>query len=115
MKRADANVLHPTAESFRQDVLDAELPVIVDFWAPWCQPCLMLKPEIQRIAADLAGRARVALVNIDEQPQLANALGVQSIPTVLVFKQGAVVDGWIGLASRAAMLERLNKHVASRG
>ncbi len=112
MKRDDANPLHPTADTFKRDVLDADLPVVVDFWAPWCQPCVMMKPGMQKLAADLAGRALVAFVNIDEQPELAEALGIRSIPTVIVFKDGSAVDGWVGMAPRAAMLQRLGEHLS---
>ena len=63
--------LHPTAETFDEEVLQSDVPVLVDFWAPWCPPCMMLKPELERLAADLGERAKIALINVEEEPELA--------------------------------------------
>lgn len=106
-----AAALHPTAETFDQEVLRSEQPVLVDFWAPWCPPCMMLKPEVERLAADLAGRAKVAFINVDEEPELAGMFGVSSIPALMIVKNGRRVDAWTGYAPRAAMLGRIEKHL----
>src|SRR5258705_1772978 len=84
--------------SFAADVLDAsmEVPVIVDFWAPWCGPCKQLGPLIERAVADANGAVRLVKVNIDENPEIAQQLRIQSIPTVYAFFQGQPVDGFMG-------------------
>ncbi|MCE7972790.1 MAG: thioredoxin [Leptolyngbya sp. PLA1] len=105
------NVLHPSLESFETDVMASSLPTLLDFWAPWCPPCLMLKPELERLAPELAGRANVAFVNVDEHPGLAEAFRVSSIPAVFVLKGGRVVDSWTGYQSRRSVLGRLQPHM----
>jgi thioredoxin 1 len=113
MHTAAANTLHPSASSFDAQVLKSPVPIIVDFWAPWCPPCRMLKPELERLAPELAGRASVAFINVDEHPQLAEAFKVSGIPAVFIVKSGRVVDSWTGFAPRAAILARLAPHIAA--
>jgi thioredoxin 1 len=103
--------LHPTAGTFQSEVLQSDQPVLVDFWAPWCPPCRMLKPELEKLATELDGRAKVAMVNVDEEPGLAEAFRVSSIPALFIVKNGRPVDGWTGYAPKAAMLERVQKHI----
>ena len=85
-----------TKENFEAEVLKSELPVLVDFWATWCGPCRMLAPIIQQIAEEKEGSVRVGKVNVDEEPELAAAFSVQSIPTVILFKGGEAVGVSIG-------------------
>ncbi len=106
-----APTLHPTTRSFAKEVLESDRPVLVDFWAPWCPPCRMLKPEVERLAAELEGRARVAFVNVDEEPQLAEMFGVTSIPALVIVKGGRPVDAWTGYAPRDAVRARVEKHL----
>ncbi|HVU63704.1 MAG TPA: thioredoxin domain-containing protein [Phycisphaerales bacterium] len=113
MNHTDSGTLHPTAATFKREVLESSLPVIVDFWAPWCPPCMMLKPEMQRLALELAGKAKVAFISVDEEPDLAGMFRISSIPTVMIFMKGKRVDGWTGAASRAAIVARLQKHLAN--
>jgi thioredoxin 1 len=92
-----------------------EVPVLVDFWAEWCPPCRMIAPSIDALAAAYSGRARVGKLNVDENPAVAQAFGVRSIPTLLVFKGGQLVDQQIGAVPPpriAAMLERHLEAVA---
>ena len=85
-----------TDQNFEQEVLRADMPVLVDFWASWCGPCRMLSPVIAEIAEEYAGKVKVGKVNVDEQPNLANRYGIASIPTVMLFKNGEVVSTSLG-------------------
>lgn len=93
--------------NFEQEVLASETPVLVDFWAPWCAPCRMLSPTVDTIAQEQAGRIKVGKVNIVEQPELAERFQVMSIPTLMVFKDGRLVDSTIGVQSKPAILRML--------
>ena len=83
-------------QNFEQEVLRADMPVLVDFWASWCGPCQMLAPVIAEIAEEYAGKMKVGKLNVDEQPNLANRYGIASIPTVMLFKNGEVVSTSLG-------------------
>ena len=93
--------------NFEQEVLASETPVLVDFWAPWCTPCRMLSPTVDTIAQEQAGRIKVGKVNIDEQPELAERFRVMSIPTLMVFKDGRLVDSTVGVQPKPAILRML--------
>lgn len=107
------NILHPTESDFRATVLESAAPTLVDFWAPWCPPCRMLKPELERLAGEVGGRVNFAFVNVDENPGLAEAFRVQGIPAVFIVKGGKVVDSWTGYVPRAAALARLTPHLTA--
>ena len=92
-----------TEANFRHEVLDNPQPVLVDFWAPWCGPCQVMAPVIDQLATEFAGRATVGKVNVDEQPALAQQYGIRSIPALLVFKQGHVVEQAVGITSKQVL------------
>lgn len=94
-----------TDDTFESDVLKAELPVLVDFWAEWCGPCKMIGPALEEIGAEYAGRVRVVKVNIDENPQTPNTYGVQGIPTLIMFKGGQPAAKKVGAAPKSQLKE----------
>ena len=97
-----------TEQNFEAEVLQSTQPVIVDFYADWCGPCKMIAPALDEIATELAGRVKVAKVNVDEQSALAQRYKVQSLPTLLYFQNGEVVNQVIGATSKKNILARLN-------
>ena len=98
--------------SFQADVLNAKEPVVVDFWAEWCGPCKMIAPALEEIATELAGKVKVAKLNIDENPELAAQFGVRSIPTLMIFKCGEVADIKVGALPKSALSHWIGGNVA---
>lgn len=101
------SMLHPTLRDFERQVIHATVPILVDFWAPWCPPCRSIGPELERAAEALAGRVRVATINVDEEPELAGAYGIQSIPALILFKDGDIAGAWVGFATAESIVKRV--------
>lgn len=99
------------AADFEKEVLQSDVPVLVDFWATWCRPCIAIGPSIEEIATEMEGKAKVYKVDVDANGELAGQFGVMSIPNLLVFKGGQVVDNMVGAGSKADIKALLEKHV----
>jgi thioredoxin 1 len=108
---AGSNVLTFTDANFKAEVLDSAQPVLVDFWAPWCGPCKMIAPAIDALATDFQGKVRIGKLNTDDNPQTASAYNVSAIPTVLLFKQGQIVDKFVGVVPKDKLSNSLNSHL----
>jgi thioredoxin 1 len=102
------DLLHVTDDTFQKEVLESDLPVLVDFWAPWCGPCRMLGPVIEELAKDYDGRALVAKLNTDENQDTPRRYGIMGIPTVILFKKGEEVDRLVGVRPKPALAAKLD-------
>ena len=108
------NVTDVTDATFILEVLRSELPVLVDFWAPWCGPCRMMGPVIEHTAAALEGKIKFVKVDVDEEPALAEACDITGVPTLVIVKDGRVMDRVVGLMSPRALEDKLSRHAESR-
>jgi len=97
-----------TDDTFEEEVEKSDLPVLLDCWAPWCGPCLMLGPTIEQLTEEMAGTIKVAKLNVDENPKTAMKFGIMSIPTMLIFNKGEAVDRLVGVQPKAAIEKRLS-------
>jgi len=105
------NVVEFSDAGFESDVINSDQPVLVDFWAPWCGPCKLLTPTIEALATSFAGKARVGKVNIDNNPEVASSLGISSIPTVILFKGGQIVDRFVGVTPLSKLSAAIDKQL----
>lgn len=97
-----------TDNTFQTDVIKSSVPVMVDFYADWCGPCRMLGPVIEELAEEYEGKIKVGKVNVDENPEISQTFGIQSIPTILFFKEGKVVDKTVGVQSKDTLQNKLD-------
>ena len=105
------NAVAVTDQSFDQEVLQSPVPVLVDFWAAWCGPCKAIAPTIDQLSVEYAGKLKVVKVDVDANMEVSNRFGVLSIPTLLVFKDGQIVEKMIGALPKPALLARIQPHL----
>jgi len=105
------NTIQITDAQFQDEVLNSDLPVVVDFWAPWCGPCKMIGPVLEDVAGDMEGKIKVVKVNVDENPDTAPKYNVRGIPTLLVVKGGEVVATKVGAVSKSQLVDFIEKSI----
>jgi len=105
------NIVHTSDSDFDTDVLQSEKPVLIDFWAEWCGPCKMIAPILDDVAGEYADRVAIKKLNIDENPNIAQKFGIRSIPTLMLFKDGAVHAQKLGAMSKSALTEFLESNL----
>ena len=103
--------LHLTDEIFDTEVVKSDQPVLIDFWAAWCGPCRMIAPIIEELATEYDGKAKICKLDVDNNQQTAMQFGIRSIPTILIFKGGEVVDTIVGAVPKEQIVNKLNSHV----
>ncbi|MCM8783005.1 MAG: thioredoxin [Candidatus Omnitrophica bacterium] len=103
--------LNLTEQNFKTEVLESDLPVLVDFWAPWCGPCRVIAPIVEEIAKEYKDKIKVGKLNVDDYPQVASYYGIMSIPTLLIFKDGKIIDSLLGVVSKQEIILRLKSYV----
>lgn len=106
-----ANTVEITDTNF-EEVINSDKPVLVDFWAEWCGPCKMIGPLVEELASDYDGKAVIGKVNVDENPNVSAKFGIRSIPTLLVFKAGQIVDKQIGAVPKGILAQKLDAQIA---
>ncbi len=104
-------MLEITTQNFETEVLQSELPVLIDFWAPWCGPCKALGPTVEKLAVELEGKVRVAKCNIDLSPEIATRYTIMSIPTILIFHKGQIAAQLIGLVQKDNIMDKLRPFI----
>ncbi|MEW6556803.1 MAG: thioredoxin [Elusimicrobiota bacterium] len=100
-----------TDENFKKEILESELTALVDFWAPWCGPCNMVAPIIEEIAKEYQGKLKVGKLNVDEAPETASAYSVMAIPTLMIFKNGKVVENIVGITPKKNIEEKIKPYI----
>ena len=100
-----------TDANFKHEVLESSVPVLLDFWAEWCGPCKMIAPMVEQLATEYQGKLKVGKVDVDSNQQTSMQFGIRSIPTLLIFKNGRVVDQIVGAVPKAALADKVSKHL----
>ena len=105
----ESGLLHVNDKNFAEEVLSAQLPVLVDFWATWCGPCRSISPIIEELAKEFTGRIKVTKLNVDENPATPSQYGVRGIPTLILFKGGKILDQIVGAVPKARLVTMIEK------
>ena len=106
--------MHPveiTDANFEQEVIKSDIPVLIDFWAVWCGPCKLIAPTVEEIANDYQGKVKVGKLDVDNNQMVATKFGIRSIPTLLIFKGGKIVDQIVGAVPKSAIIQKLDAHL----
>lgn len=106
------SALHLTEQNFEQEVLKSNIPVLVDFWAEWCGPCRLIGPVVEELSKEYDGKATIGKLNVDENRDVAAQYGIMSIPTLLFFKNGQLIDKHVGVASKGDLKKKLDAAIA---
>ncbi|MBI4810045.1 MAG: thioredoxin [Ignavibacteriales bacterium] len=107
------NIITATDDNFQKEVIESDLPVLVDFWAPWCRPCRMIAPTVEELANEYVGKLKVAKLNTDENMDSAINYGIRSIPTLGIFRDGKMVDAVIGAVPKKALKAKLDQYLVN--
>jgi thioredoxin 1 len=105
------NLLHLSDEKFDEEVLQSDLPVLVDFWAPWCGPCLSIAPSVEELAKEYSGKIKVGKMNVDENPQIPSTYGIRGIPTLILFKGGKAINQVVGAVPKSQLKAMIDKSI----
>ncbi|TAM37920.1 thioredoxin [bacterium] len=105
------NALHFTDANFKKEVLESELPVMVDFWAEWCGPCKMIAPYVEEMAKEYAGKMKIGKIDVDSNSKIATHYGVMSIPTIIFLKKGKVMDQLVGALSKLDLKRKIEENL----
>jgi thioredoxin 1 len=108
-----ADLLNITDDNFETEVLQSSEPVLIDFWAVWCGPCRMIAPIVEEMSGEYAGKAKIAKLDVDANPNVAMKYGIRSIPTILIFKDGKVVEQIVGAVPKQKLVNALDAHLAA--
>ena len=106
-------IIHVTDGDFQNQVLDSDIPVVVDFWAPWCGPCLMIAPTLEELAAEYEGKVKFAKLNTDENPEVATQYKIMGIPTIIFFKNGEKVDQVVGAVPKSQLQAKVDEFLGA--
>ncbi len=109
VKMAEEVLLHATDGNFEPEILKSDIPVMVDFWAPWCGPCHVIAPVIEELAKEYAGKVKVAKMNVEENPTTSSRYGIRGIPTVILFKDGQIFDQIVGAVPKSKVEDMIKK------
>ena len=105
------SIIHLKDDNFKKEVLESDLPVVVDFWAPWCGPCKMIAPIVEELAKEYVKKVKVGKVNVDESSKVASLYGIMSIPTIIFFKKGKIMEQVVGAVSKSELKKKIEANL----